>query len=501
MGLFMVGIIDFLHLLRLKVKMIQSLQRNKMQNDFIKLYDAIDKSKKLNFLKQLLLKDSDLQQQFIQFTADKKADLDSITAIDIEALRDEIWGEIAVIDPDSEVESSCYYNHYENGELGDDLLTAIFNPYTVKAIDFVHKGNYLDAFRIILAIYELSLIETPEIDDNNYFVFNDDLQSYIDGFIFSSIAKLNDELKNKVLSVEMIQLLQKLFFERYAKSAQDTEYETVYNISHFQRFFEQTTDKVENAKSLLESIHKHNVDNAENIVLHIADILEDNTLYIEVANDSFMDNREVALKLQKRYKELNRQSELARVSRALLEKKDYHKEEHALFVIENIDKVLYEALYITALQIYVTSKHSIVHYNILREYLDEHKRLAFIESFKDIYVYNKPFYVQLLEIEKQYATILEFVAKNRHSYDLHTIVKPIVSIYPNEVFDILKAACDKQVNARGRSSYARASQLLQLMLPVPEKKAALAAYVHKLYNHQPRLPALRDELSNAGLLK
>jgi len=120
MGLFMVGIIDFLHLLRLKVKMIQSLQRNKMQNDFIKLYDAIDKSKKLNFLKQLLLKDSDLQQQFIQFTADKKADLDSITAIDIEALRDEIWGEIAVIDPDSEVESSCYYNHYENGELGDD---------------------------------------------------------------------------------------------------------------------------------------------------------------------------------------------------------------------------------------------------------------------------------------------------------------------------------------------------------------------------------------------
>jgi hypothetical protein len=349
-----------------------------------------------------------------------------------------------------------------------------------------------------LAIYELRLIETPEIDDDNYFVFNDDLQSYIDGFIFSSIAKLNDELKNKVLSVEMVQLLQKLFFERYIKSEQDTEYEIVYNISHFQHFFEQIIDKIENAKSLLENIHKYNVDNAENIVLHIADILEDNILYIEVANDSFMDNSEVALKLQKRYKELNRQSELARVSQALLEKKDYHKEEHALFVIENIDKVLYEALYITALQIYVTSKHSIVHYNILREYLDEHKRLTFIKSFKDIY--SKPFYVQLLEIEKQYATILEFVAKNRHSYDLHTIVKPIVSIYPNEVFDILKAESDKQVNARGRSSYARASQLLQLMLPVPEKKAALAAYVHKLYNHQPRLPALRDELSKAGLL-
>jgi len=470
-----------------------------MDKDFIELFDAIDKSKKLNFLKQLLLKDSDLQQQFLQFTADKKADLDSITAIDIEALRDEIWGEISAIDPDSEVESSCYYNHYENEELGDDLLTAIFNPYTVKAIGFVHKGNYLDAFRIILAIYELRLIETPEIDDDNYFVFNDDMESYIDGFVFSSIAKLNDELKHKVISVEMVQLLQELFFERYVKSEQDDEYEIVYNISHFKRFFEQIIDKVENATSLLESIHKHNVDDAENIVLHIADILEDDTLYIKVANDSFMDNSEVALKLQKKYKELNRQSELARVSQALLEKKDYHKEAHALFVIENIDKRSYEALYITALQVYIASEHSIIHYKILREYFDEHQKLAFIKGFEDIY--NKLFYVQLLEIEKQYATILEFVAKNRHSYDLHTIVKPIISIYPNEVFDILKAESDKQVKARGRSSYARASQLLQLMLTVPEKRVALKAYVSKLYNHQPRLPALRDELDKAGLLK
>ena len=498
MGLFRVEIIDFLQLHRLKVKMIQSFQRKKMQKDFLELYGTIDKSKKLNFLKQLLLKDSDLQQQFIQFTTDKKADLDSITAIDIEELRDEIWGEISAIDPDSEVESSCYYNHYENEELGDDLLTAIFNPYTVKAIDFVHKGNYLDAFRIILAIYELRLIETPAIDDDNYFVFNDDLKSYMDGFIFSSVTELNDKLKNKVLSAEMVQLLQELFFERYVKSEQDAEYEIIYNISHFKRFFEQIIDKVKNAKSLLENIRKHHVDNAENIVLHIADILEDNTLYIKVAYDSFMDDSEVALKLQKRYKKLHMQSELARVSWALFEKKDYHKEEHALFVIENIDKASYESLYITALQIYITSQHSIVHYNILREYLNEHKRLAFIKSFED--VYSKPFYVQLLEIEKQYATILEFVAKNKNSYDLHTIIKPVVSVYPDEVFDILKAESDKLVNARGRSSYARASRLLQLMLPISEKRAALEAYIHKLYNHQPRLPALRDELDKAGLL-
>jgi len=479
--------------------MIQSLQRNKMQKDFMESYSDIDKSKKLNFLKQLLLKDSNLQQQFLQFTADKNSDLDSITAVNIEELRDEIWGEIAAIDPDSEVECSCYYNHYENEELADELLTAIFNPYTLKAIDFVHKGNYLDAFRIVLAIYELRLIETPEIDDDNYFVFNDDLKSYIDAFVFSYISTLNEELEKRVLSAEMVHLLQELFFERYVKSEQDNEYEVAYNISHFKRFFEHIIDKAENARTLLENIHKYNVGGAENIVLHIADILEDTALYIKVANDSFMYNSEVALKLQKKYKQLNRQSELARVSQILLEKEEHHKEEYALFVIENIDKVTYEALYITALEVYIASEHSMLHYKILREYLDTEKRLAFIKSFKTIY--NKLFYVQLLESEEQYATILEFVAKNRHSYDLHVIIKPIVTIYPNEVFDILKSESDKQIKERGRSSYARASQLLQLMLVVPEKRVALNAYVDKLYNHQPRLPALRDELGKAGLLK
>lgn len=467
-----------------------------MQKDFIKLYDDIDKSKKLNFLKQLLLKDSDLQQQFVQFTADKKYDLDSITAVNIEMLRDEIWSEISAIDPDSEVECSCYY--YENEELGDDLLTAIFNPHIVKAIDFICKGNYLDAFRIILAIYELRLIETPEINDDNYFIFNDNIASYIDGFIFSSIAEFNAELKHKVLSVEIVHLIQELFFERYIKCEQDSECEISYDISYFELFFEQIIDKVENARSLLESIDKYRIDNAENLILHIANILEDGKLYLNVANNSFMRNKEVALKLQKRYKELNMQSELARVSQMLFEKEDF-KEEYALFVIDNIDKTLYEKLYIRALEIYVVSEQSIEHYTLLREYLDAHKRVAFIKNFEEIY--NKRFYVQLLEIEKQYVTILEFVEKNKNSYDLHDIVKPIISIYPDQVFDILKVESDKQVGARGRSSYARASQLLQLMLPVPEKREALKAYVSKLYNHQPRLPALRDELNKAGLVK
>ena len=68
-----------------------------MEKDFIERYNEIEKSKKLNFLKQLLLKDSDLQQQFIEFSSEKKANLDDITAINIDALRDYLWSELCFI--------------------------------------------------------------------------------------------------------------------------------------------------------------------------------------------------------------------------------------------------------------------------------------------------------------------------------------------------------------------------------------------------------------------
>ncbi len=470
-----------------------------MKKDFIERYDEVEKSKKLNFLKQLLLKDSDLQKQFMDFTINKANSLESITAVNIDELRDQLWSEISAIDVDDKL-GGCYYDSDDEG-MGNTILEPIFNSFVNKSLEFIDKGNYLDAFRSILAIYELSILEEPEVDDGDYYVFGEDIESFIENFIDSSIASFNSRMKNRVLSIEMVNSLTALFYERYLKYLEnaDKEEENYFNISYFNLFFEQVIDNSNSAKYLLEKLKESKLDEYEEsaiITLHCVDIIEDNELYLKVANEFFLDSKQVALKLQKRYKELNNNSELARVSNILFEKEQ--NSDYALFIIDNIDKDESKPLYIKALEIYIKAQHSFEHYKLLREYFDKERILEFIEDFAK--GYNKLFYIQLLGEESQYKSILELVQKNRDDYNLAQMVQPIISIYPNEVFEILKARSDKMVESRGRSSYAKACELLQLALKIPTKKEELNSYVRKLYNHQPRLPALIDELGKAGLL-
>ncbi|MFK5976973.1 MAG: hypothetical protein QM493_10730 [Sulfurovum sp.] len=470
-----------------------------MEKSFKDIYDDIENSKKLSFLKQLLSKDSDLQNQFLAFTTDKKgSSLDAITAVDIDELRDELWSDLEAIDVEEEL-GGAYYDYDDEG-MGDKILEPIFNPFVNKALGFVDKGNYLDAFRSILAIYELSTLEEPDVDDNEYFIFGEDIESFIQEFIGSAINSFNLKIKDKILSIDVVESLITIFFERYSKylkSASDGE-DNYFNIYSFNLFFEQIIDESQNAKYLLEKLKESKLDKYESsaiITLHCSDIIGDNELYLKVANEFFISNEQVALKLQKRYKELNNNMELARVSNILLEKD--RSDDYALFVIDNIDKEESKSLYIKALEIYINAQYSFKHYQLLREYFTEDEKLEFIKNFES--GYKSQFYIQLLEIEKKYKTILDFVEKNRDSYNLDELVEPIISIYPDEIFDILKVRSGKLVAARGRGAYAQASKLLQLILNIPTKKEELKSYISELYNHQPRLPALRDELKKAGL--
>ena len=410
--------------------------------------------------------------------------------------------DIAAINVDDEMESSCHYDYYydDDGTTGDTILEKIFAPYLDTALRFADKGNHLDTFRSLLAIYELRVIETPNVQDDNYFVFGESIEEYIEDQVSSALSSFDAHMQHKVLSVEAIRGMIDCFFERYGHvSESDNAKERQYNIAHFTLIFEHLIDKPETARYLLDKLRLHSMDRhieSANIVLHCAERMEEDTLYLDTANAFFMDDKNVALRLQRKYHEMDMGDELARVSRMLLEKRD--NADYALFVIEHIDREAFRSLYIDALKIYTQAERSFDHYQLLREYLTPEERLTFIESMNDRF--SEMFYIQLLEREKAYQSILEYVEQHSDNYRFEAMVRPIVFIYPEKVFEIIKTQCNRLIERRGRSAYAEASRLLHAIAPVPEIQKALQSYVRTLHNHQPRLPALRDELRKVGLV-
>lgn len=459
--------------------------------NFKETYKKTTTDKKLNFLTQLLEKDNSLQQQFLAFT--KEENLDKIAGVNIDKFRDKIWKEISYLDTDGIMDEHCSYGNYydDEGDMGYEILEDLFKPYLQTSLDYLDKGNYLDAFRVILSIYEVQTLETPDVEDEHYYVFADDVESYIETTISNCLADFNERVESKVVSTEITELLINLFFERYLANEE-------YRLCRFNYFFEVFINEKVKAQYLLNIINEHDLYSYESatILTHIAKILEDDTLFLNVANEFYSGNSNISIELLKKYKALNQDDDFARVAKELLEKENSYL--YTLLIIENINKDAYQELYIKALKLYISREQSINYYKLLREYLNDLERLEFIQKFKKSY--KQVFYIKLLEIEEQYPMILDFVQKDNDSYELKEMLEPIVSIYPNEVFEIITKHCDTLIEERGRGNYSRASQLLSLLSNTPSKREALTAYVQKVYNHQPRLPALKDELGKAGLV-
>ena len=461
-----------------------------MQNSFTEKYKQADKSKKLSFLNQLLKKDTTLQQQFLEFI--KGRTVDEITGVDIEDIRKRIYNELIEIDIDTIFEGRMEsYYEYDDEMDGDEFIEEVITPYYNEVKEYLEKGDSINAFRQMLSIYELSKLDIPEVSDN-YCIFGDGFDIAVYYFVSTYPYKFSLHLEKMVLSLESKKMLLELLFNRHKLLE--------YNLNHFQSLIISLVDDSQMAHYLLDILEENGLYsvNLALVLLQISTLLDDDKLFLKVANEFYLEDKEVGHQLLKRHKTKQDNLAFANVAGMLLEKKGSI---YAPYIIENLDKEVYQTLYIKALKIYLDTEFSMPHYKILREYLTPSERLEFIDSFKKGYTTSVAFYIDVLELEGEYETILNFANANSDFYELPKVLKPIVSIYPNEVFEIIQKNCDKLVKERGRSSYAKASELLRLMLGVEAKKEELKLYVNQLYNHRPILPALRDELKRFGLIK
>lgn len=477
------------------------------KEEFNKCFKNNDKEKKIRFLKQLLDKDSDLQNQFISFIKSKSEDLDKITGVNIDKIKEDTYEQLAEIDFDSIVEDhDPYYDRYYDDEgyidTANDEISSVFEPYKNEAIEYVKKGNLLDAVRIMLGLYE-GTQNLPELEDNEYEVFYESYDSVAFDLLKESFREIILCIEQIVIADELVYKTLDLFLQR-CKEVEikyfDKDEQVIYNLKDFEKFFLSILTNKNIAEYFYEIIRKNELESIDIafVLLEIAKLKQNEEMWIENAEKFAEFDSEITKQLLEKYKLKNKENDFNRIAELAFRKwaKSFN-----FYLVNNLKKESKKELYIEALESYTTSKQSIKHYNELREYLNEEQKSEFADKIKK--GYHNIFYVQILEIEKRHEDILAFVRSNKDRiYDFEKIIAPIRNIYPDECFNIIRDKCNAAMNfhKRNRSTYKQMVQWLGVMSRIKSKQEETKQYIETLYEHKPNLPALKDEFRKAKLI-
>ncbi len=477
------------------------------KEEFNRCYLNTDKEKKISFLKHLLDKDSDLQNQFISFIKSKSEDLDKIIGVNIDEIKEDTYEQLAEIDFDSIVEDHDPYNdgYYDDEgyiDTANDEISSVFDPYKNEAIEYVKKGNLLDAVRIMLGLYE-GTQNLPELEDNEYEVFYESYDSVAFDLLKETFREIILCIEQIVIADELVFKALDLFFQR-CKEVEikyfDQEEQVIYNLRDFEKFFLSIIKNKNIAEYFYEIIRKNELESIDLafVLLEIAKLKQDEEMWIENAEKFSGFNPEIAKQLLEKYKLINRENDFNKIAELAFRK---WADSFDLFLINNLNKESKKELYIEALKSYTKNKHSLPHYIELREYLNEKQKNEFADEVLEGY-YHDIFYIQILDIEKRFEDILAFVRRKNDSYDFELLIAPIINIYPDECFNIIRIKCNAAMNNynRNRSTYQQMVKWLEVMSRIKSKQEETKQHIKILFEHKPNLPALKDEFRKARLI-
>ena len=484
----------------------QNMKSTLSEKEFKSIYSRIEPKKKLLFLRQLLDRDNDLRHQFIAFSEDKTEKLDTIVGEKIEEVKSEINEILSNIDLDNlRYEYDNYdYGYRESWEVEYD--TAIdeikqeMNPYIDSINNYIRKGNLLDAFRILLGVYE-GVQNLPDLDNDNC-IFDGEYNNEVQAILKRNIRDISDTVSGVVKSDKAVLEIITLIFERISfYDHQDSleEEEIIYSIKDFEVVFQTLVTTNEIANFVYQKLQENNLESlaASYILLNIAKVADNEKLWIKTAEDYANLDAKIAKQLLEKYNSKNAISDFNRIAKLAF---NNWADEFDKYLVDHLDKEEQEDLFVKALKNYVSNKRDITHYRILKSYLTKEETLDFVDKCRDSY--HTVFYVQLLEIEKRFEEIRACVYKNIDSYDIEKLLKPILNVYPSDCFEIIVRINNKAMNSynRKRSTYETMVKTLKLLKDITSKKNETDVFLEGLYNHKPNLPALKDEMRKAKLI-
>ena len=393
------------------------------------------------------------------------------------------------------------YGYREEWEVLRDGAEAEFfdliESYQNRTLKFLDVGDVISSFKCLIAIYEaVRLADFHDIEDPVCIFEGDGLHYLTDEFLTQLFTEFISKFAAFSIEDKIYILLIDIFFSRLTK---DGEHQ-VYHISDFIELFihflktEKIAEYLENC--LRENEYVSEQDSCE-ILLAVYEKLEKKHKWLDIAEKYYKVNRVAADKLLHHYRDNN--NKLVQLAHKIAFQ---FNNEFIPFFYENLKKEDDSELYKKILDLHARQSQNIKIYKKLKKEYGKDAAWEFIDSLEKNWN-TESFYIQLLVEEKAWEKLLSLAQKKSKTEPAMQYLRPIINIYPEEVFGIISKRAEKYLDENvGRSYYHYAADWLRVLKKISDEKVKdrVTFFINHLTDKFNNRPAMKDEFRKAKLI-
>lgn len=469
------------------------------KNFYQNVFESADDEIKAIFLKGLFEHNESLRKNFLELISNRAK---YNVSIDVTTLRKTIFDQLLAIDfaTLAEEESTLFENtqkskqtNFELEELAIEKIEKVLNPYGEQSLEYLEVGSLTNAFMLYLGMFEACFgLPDPEWE----------AIEILENFEAEAITvcqnwqqTLVEQIADTALEETQIRQCIDLIFDRW-QLHNDTE--TTSDVYYDFKFFEPFLSVIlspETAPYLKELLIKNGLINFQTaqIALHTAEHTLEEDWWLEVAENFAGNDPKIAKQLLKKYHLLNQTDDFYRVAKLTF---NLFPDKLSDYLLKYIHPKIDPTFYIELLTFFTKNKQDIEGFKELREYISTESKESFIQENR-----NAPaFYVKLLATELRFAEILELAKVNQNTWDFNEITRPILNIYPLDVFDLhTKRAIESlTLGIKTDEDYKRICKGLQAIQEIKGIDEQRIEFIKKLKKQFKNRPILLEELTAVG---
>lgn len=466
--------------------------------DFYTTYNKTSEEAKLKFLDAIIRHNDKLQNEFVAYTGEITETMDGFSYSDFlriaeytQAMYRAKFEEVDTENPDWDnyhPPHSGYIPDYEAFQYASEQeFAAIFKFFVANAIDKIIEQNPGELLAMFTGLFEAT--QNAEIKDD--VCSFDDVNNYLLSLHAEAVSMVTEKIKLSAISENSMAEAFETFFQYCNEEYPGNPHFP----SHYEPLLVAFADKSEHPQHLLKQFKESGIEPSS---------LPELTLFLNKASGNMNDWLQSALQLYK-----NSQP----VAKELLQyyfdtdKTSFLTLAHELFAMNEqawvdflkgylspeLDRELFVRVYLK----HVANSLKISDYLIVQKYLS---KADVDQLLKELY-WCETFKAKILEAEQRFDEIKQMAEKSISKWDFATIIQPILHVYPDLCFKRIKEMATSTLQAeRGRKAYKLIANWLQQAQTVPGFETDALQLIQQLYTHKPNLPALKDEMRQAGLV-